>query len=60
LQINIESGALDIDDEIDQLSSSLGRLKQVGRPAIDKGASTRIEGGVAAAEPPRIAAPPFP
>ncbi|KAI3429452.1 hypothetical protein D9Q98_005545 [Chlorella vulgaris] len=29
LQINIESGALDIDDEIDQLSSSLGRLKQV-------------------------------
>ena len=30
LQINIESGTLDLDDEIDQLRSSVGRLKQVG------------------------------
>ena len=30
LQINIEAGgALDLDDEIDQLRSSVGRLKQV-------------------------------
>lgn len=28
LQINIESGTLDIDDEIEQLRSSVGRLKQ--------------------------------
>ena len=30
LQISIESGTLDIDSEIDQLRSSVGRLKQVG------------------------------
>ena len=30
LQISIESGTLDIDTEIDQLRSSVGRLKQVG------------------------------
>ena len=30
MQINIESGTLDLDDEIDQLRSSVGRLKQVG------------------------------
>ena len=30
LQISIESGTLDIDNEIDQLRSSVGRLKQVG------------------------------
>ena len=30
LQINIEAGALDLDDEIEQLSRGLGRLKQVG------------------------------
>jgi hypothetical protein len=29
LQISIESGTLDIDSEIDQLRSSVGRLKQV-------------------------------
>jgi hypothetical protein len=31
LQINIESGTVDLDDEIDQLRHSVGRLKQVGR-----------------------------
>lgn len=30
LQINIESGTVDLDDEIDQLRHSVGRLKQVG------------------------------
>lgn len=30
LQINIESGTLDLDDEIEQLRGSVGRLKQVG------------------------------
>ncbi len=44
LQINIESGTLDLDDEIDQLRGSVGRLKQVGCFATSRPGPRPVQG----------------